>query len=155
MNKINCDTAPLRTLLVSEKCWFLRRGGNRHTWRKLLGAREKTSNELNPSTAQLTLIILFSTKCPLVLYVETFYFCMCVIWYLFVCLFFRNELLKTRQLAVTKLFNLLKLSTDDTTKYVCALRSHFLFTLLFFSRAIFVWPWHENARTKQEPQERK
>ncbi|XP_073238360.1 protein PAT1 homolog 1-like [Porites lutea] len=28
----------------------------------------------------------------------------------------RNELLKTRQLAVTKLFNLLKLSTDDTAK---------------------------------------
>ena len=86
-------------------------------------------------------------------YVKTFYFCMCVIWYfLFVCLFFRNELLKTRQLAVTKLFNLLKLSTDDTAKYVPLLRSHFLFTLLFFNRAIFVWPWHENARTKQKQQ---
>ena len=86
-------------------------------------------------------------------YVKTFYFCMCVIWYfLFVCLFFRNELLKTRQLAVTKLFNLLKLSTDDTAKYVPLLRSHFLFTLLCFNRALFVWPLHENARTKQKQQ---
>ena len=71
---------------------------------------------------------------------------------IFCLFFFRNELLKTRQLAVTKLFNLLKLSTDDTAKYVRLLRSHFLFTLLFFNRAIFVWPWHENARTKQKQQ---
>ena len=30
------------------KCWFLRRGENRSTWRKTLGARTRTNNKLNP-----------------------------------------------------------------------------------------------------------
>ena len=54
----------------------------------------------------------------------------------FVCLFFRNELVRTRQLTVTKLFNLLKLSTDDTAKYVRVWRPQFLFNLLFFNNQL-------------------
>ena len=33
------------------KSWFVRRGVNRSTWRKPLGAKERTNNKLNPHMA--------------------------------------------------------------------------------------------------------
>ena len=51
--------------------------------------------------------------------------------YVYLLYFFRNELFEARQINVTKLFNLLKLSTEDSSKYVSLINTFFVSVEVF------------------------